>query len=82
MRWGLVKRYMVDEIARLSGGNGRADRETADVLEHCLRLAGEVERARAVHADLRGRLDRAERAAAVMRQALQEIEAEYCRCDA
>jgi hypothetical protein len=71
---------MVEEIARLSDGNGRADRETADALEHCLRLAEEVERSRAVHADLRGRLGQAERAAAAMRQALQEMEAEYCRC--
>jgi hypothetical protein len=81
MEWGLVKRYMVDEIARLSGGNGRADQETADALEQCLRLADEVDRSRAVHADLRNRLDQAERAAASMRQALQEIEAAFCRCD-
>ena len=81
MRWGLVKRYMVDEINRLSSGTGRADQVTADALEHCLRLADEVERSRAVHADLRNRLDQAERAAATMRQALQEIEAAYCRCD-
>jgi hypothetical protein len=80
MEWGLVQRYMVDEIAGLSAGNGRADRETADALEHCLRLAGEVERSRALHADLRNRLDQAERAEAAMRQALQEIEAGYCRC--
>jgi hypothetical protein len=81
MEWGLVKRYMVDQFARLSGGNGRADQEAADALDHCLRLAGEFERSRAVHADLRGRLDQMERAAAAMRQALQGIEAEYCRCD-
>jgi hypothetical protein len=55
MEWGLVKRYVVDEIARLSGGSGRADQEKADALEHCLRLADEVERSRAVNADLRGR---------------------------
>jgi hypothetical protein len=81
MEWRLVRQYVVDEIARLLDGNSRADWETADALERCLTLAAEVEGSRAVHADLRGRLDRAERAAAAMRQALQKIEAAYCRCD-
>jgi hypothetical protein len=70
-----------EQRGRLSGGNGWASQDTADPLEQCLRLADEVERSRAVRADLRDRLARVERAAAVMRQALQEIEAAYCRCD-
>jgi hypothetical protein len=37
---------MVDEIARLSAGNRRADQETADALEHCLRLADQIEQSR------------------------------------
>jgi hypothetical protein len=62
MKWGHVKRYMVDAIARLSSGIGRASQETADALEQCPRLADEVKRSRAVHADVRNRLDQAERA--------------------
>jgi hypothetical protein len=68
-------------MARLAVSNRRDSRDAADALERCLALADEVDRSRAVHADLRNRLDRAERAAAVMRQAHQEIEAAYCRWD-
>jgi hypothetical protein len=81
MDWKLARQRVVDEIARLSHGNGRAGQETADALERCLALADEVDRSRAVHADLRGRLDQAEQAAAALHRALQEIEAAYCRCD-
>ena len=36
MDWGLVKRYVVDEVARLCSAGGTDGR--ADALEECLRL--------------------------------------------
>jgi hypothetical protein len=77
MDWGLVKRYVVDEVARLSsaGADGRAD-----ALEECLRLAQDARLAHEALADLRAALGRAEARARALEAALLEAERRFCRC--
>jgi hypothetical protein len=72
MEWGLLKRHVQEEITRLSGKPD--SQEKADALEQCLMLAGEVQLAREITADLREKIRKRE-------DALQEIERRYCQCD-
>jgi hypothetical protein len=78
MDWGLVKRYVADEVARLSSGgaDGRAD-----ALEECLRRAQDAQHTREALADLRAALARAEARARALEAALLEAERRFCRCD-
>jgi hypothetical protein len=55
---------MVQEFARPSENDRRDGQETADALDRCLALADEVERARALVADLRGQLAKVQQPAA------------------
>jgi hypothetical protein len=80
MEWGLVKKRVLEAVRHFAEGDAQKG-EWADAIEECLTLAEEVHRTRQVHADLRGRLDKMEQDAVAMRQALQNIEAGYCRCD-
>jgi hypothetical protein len=74
MEWGLVKRHVMEEIARLSREGKPDSQEKADALEQCLKLAGEVQLAREVSADLREKIRKRE-------DSLQEIERRFCQCD-
>jgi hypothetical protein len=73
MDYGLAKRYTIDVIARLSGGDQNRQLE-ADGLEHVLGVAEEVRWAREVAERLRFRMDR-------LTAALLEAERVGCRCD-
>jgi hypothetical protein len=73
MDYGLAKRYTIDVIARLSGGDQNRPLE-ADGLEHVLGVAEEVRWAPEVAERLRFRLDR-------LTAALQEAERLGCKCD-
>ena len=73
MDYGLAKRYTIDVIARLSGGDQNRPLE-ADGLEHVLGVAEEVRWARDVAERLRFRLNR-------LTAALQEAERLGCKCD-
>jgi hypothetical protein len=73
MDYGLAKRYTIDVLARLSGGDQNRQLE-ADALEHVLGVAEEVRWAREVAERLRFRLDR-------LTAALLEAERVGCRCD-
>jgi hypothetical protein len=78
MDWGLLKKRVVDEIARLSAA-GSADGR-ADALEECLRLAQDARLAREALADLRAALDRAEARTRPLEADLLEAERRFCRC--
>jgi hypothetical protein len=78
MDWGLLKRYVVDEVARLAAARGADGR--ADALEECLRLAAQAQRAREALADPRAALRRAEARARALEAALLEAERRFCRC--
>jgi hypothetical protein len=78
MDWGLVKKHVVDEVARLSSAGAADGRAAAQ--EECLRLAAETQRAREALADLRAALGRAEARARALEAALLEVERRFCRC--
>jgi hypothetical protein len=78
MDWGLLKKRVVDEIARLSAA-GFADGR-ADALEECLRLAQDARLAREALADLRASLAKAEARSRALEAALLEAEWRFCRC--
>ena len=78
MDWGLVEKYIVDEVARLSAA-GTADGQ-ADALEECLRLAQDAQLAREALADVRAALAQAEARAKALEAALLEAERRFCRC--
>jgi hypothetical protein len=78
MDWGLVKKYVVDEVARLSAASATDGR--ADAVEECLRLALDARLAREALADLRAALGRAEARARALEAALLEAERRFCRC--
>jgi hypothetical protein len=72
MDYGLAKRYTIDVLARLSGGDQNRPLE-ADALEHVLGMAEEVRWAREVAERLRFRLDR-------LTAALLDAELVGCQC--
>jgi hypothetical protein len=78
MDWGLVEKYVVDEVARLSAASGTDGR--ADALEECLRLAQDAQLAREALAGLRAALERADARARALEAALLEAERRFCRC--
>jgi hypothetical protein len=73
MEWALAKRYLMDVVKRLSGGD-QARQLEADALEHVLAVGQETRMAREVAEGLRLRLNR-------LSQALQEAELVGCECD-
>jgi hypothetical protein len=78
VNWDLVRKRVVDEVARLSAAWGADGR--ADALEECLRLAQDAQLAREALADLRAALAQAEARARALEAALLEAERRFCRC--